>query len=138
MPTTITPTQTNGANVSVIPRNNGEEDSITIDNDNFDDAHDFIIEKRDIPELLIQLQNTGNTNTLSYEVYCSIDPSQTPPVFSLISWELLNGASGDIAQEENDLLVTLIHTIWILVRLKRTTSSLDTTAKIVLTSGRSA
>ncbi len=126
---------TEGPKTNVIARFNGEEDNITIDNDNFADAKDFFIEARNLPEILIQLQNKGNANSMSYQVYGSIDKSETMPPFSLITWALLDNAFGDILKETNDLLRSNISLIWILIRLKRTASSSDTSAKIIASSG---
>jgi len=135
MPTEIVMEFTEGPKQNIISRFNGKEDNVIIDNDNFIDAKDFFIETRNLPELLIQLQNKGDTNSLSYEVYGSIDPVSIVPAFSSTSWALLLDATGDILKEDNDILRTVISTIWIFIRIKRTTSSLDTTAKIVVTSG---
>ena len=135
MPTTITPTGTNGATQNRVPRNNGLESTITIDNDNFDDAHDFLIEKRDIRTLGFQIQNTGSSNGLSFEIYGSIDPASTAPAFALTSWELTNNGSGNITTLNNTIFESTFYYIWILVRLKRQTASLNTTAEILTTSG---
>ena len=84
MPTDIVPTSTNGAATNRLPRFNGEQLTITIDNDNFTDAKDFLIEKRNISELGIQLQNVGSSNGMSFEIYGNIDSSATAPAFALI------------------------------------------------------
>lgn len=136
MPTEIILSFTEGPKPNVISRFNGVEDDIAIDNDVFDDDHDFLIEARNFPELLIQLQNKNNPNSVSYEIYGSIDPASTAPAFSSTSWALLDNATGDISGEDNDILRTVISMIWIFIRLKRTTVSLDTIAKIAVTSGR--
>lgn len=135
MATEIELTFTQGPKPNTITRFNGEEDDVAIDNDSFNDAKDFYIEARNLPEVFIQLQNKGDTNGMSYEVYGSIDKSATLPPFSLITWALLENATGDLVKETNDLLRSNISLIWILIRLKRTTTSLDTTAKIVVGSG---
>ena len=135
MATEIVMTYTEGPKANVISRFNGEEDNITIDNDNFTDAKDFYIEARNLPELLIQIENQGDTNGMSYEVYGSIDKSPTIPAFSLITWALLDNATGDLLKETNDILRSNISLIWILIRLKRTTTALNTTSKIIATSG---
>lgn len=136
MPTEIDMVFTEGPKANSITRFNGIVDDIAIDNDSFNDSHDFLIEKRNLPQLVIQLQNKGNTNSLSYEIYGSIDPSDTAPAFSSTSWELLDNAFGDIIKEDNDVAQAKMIWIWILIRLKRTTTLLDTTAKLVITSGR--
>lgn len=133
--TEIILTFTEGPKLNTITRFNGEEDNIIINNDNFDDANDFYIEARNLPEVFIQLQNKGDTNGMSYEVYGSIDKSGTLPSFSLITWTLLQNATGNLLKETNDLLRSNISLIWILIRLKRTTTLLDTTAKILVGSG---
>lgn len=127
---------TEGPKVNSITRFNGIQDDIAIDNNTFDDAHDFLIEKRNLPQLVIQLQNKGDTNSLSYEIYGSIDPSLSAPAFSLTSWELLDDAVGNIPKEDNDVAQAKMIWIWILIRLKRTTAAQDTIGKLVITSGR--
>ena len=135
MPTTITPIATNGAGQNRVPRRNGLQSSITIDNDNFDDAKDFIIEKRDIRTLGFQIQNTGSSNGLSFEIYGSIDPAGTAPAFALTTWELQVNGSGNIAALNNVIFESTFYHIWILIRLKRQTASNNTTAEILMTSG---
>jgi len=136
MPTTITPVSTNGAQNLVLARKNGEEEPITIDNDAFADGKDFLIEKRDIPSLVLQIQNTGSSNGLAFEIYGSIDPASTAPAFALKSWELTENGSGNLSSLTNKIFETSSYYIWILIRLKRQTASLDTTAEILTTSGR--
>lgn len=135
MPTTITSTATNGAAQSRVPRRNGLESTITINNDNFDDVHDFLIEKRDIRTLGFQIQNTGSSNGLSFEIYGSIDPASTAPAFALTSWELTNNGSGNITALTNTIFESTFYYTWILIRLKRQTASMNTTAEILMTSG---
>jgi len=135
MPTTITPTATNAANQTRVPRNNGSQPTITIDNDNFDDAHDFLIEKRDIRTLAFQIKNIGSSNGLSFEIYGSIDPASTAPAFALKDWELQTNGSGNIAALTNEIFESTSYLVWILVRLKRQTASMDTTSDILTTSG---
>lgn len=136
MPTTITPTPTNGAAQNRVPRRNGLESSITIDNDNFEDAHDFLIEKRDIRTLTFQLENIGATgNGVSFEIYGSIDPASTAPAFALKDWELQNNGSGNIADLTTQIFESTSYLIWILIRLKRQTASMDTTVDLLMTSG---
>jgi len=135
MPSTITPTATNGAAQNRVPRRNGLESTITIDNDNFEDAHDFLIEKRDIRTLGFQIQNDGATNGLSFEIYGSIDPASTAPAFALTTWELQVNGSGNIAALNNVIFESTFYHVWILIRLKRQTASNNTTAEILTTSG---
>lgn len=135
MPTTIELVYTEGPKPNKITRFNGEEDNITIDNNDFDDDNDFLIEKRNLLNLMIQLQNIGSTNSFSYEIYGSIDPSITPPAFDLKTWELANNGSGNISASTNKILDTGFLYVWVLIRMKRLTTSLDTTAKISATGG---
>lgn len=130
MPTDIVPTSTNGADTNRLPRFDGEELAITIDNDSFTDAKDFLIEKRNISELGIQLQNIGATNGLSFEIYGNIDSSSTAPAFALKDWELATNGSGNIAALMTQIFETKFAYIWLLVRLKRQTASMNTTAEI--------
>jgi len=135
MPTDIVPVQVKGAPVFVIPRNNGSQDAIVIDNDNFDDAQDFLIEKRKIQTLGIQIQNPGGANGLSFEIYGSIDPSEVAPAFNNTEWQITNDGTGNIAALNNQLFKTAFYYVWILIRLKRQDAGLSTTAKILTTSG---
>lgn len=135
MPTTITPTPTNGAAQNRVPRRNGLESTITIDNDNFADSKDFLIEKRDIRTLGFQIQNSGSSNGLSFEIYGSIDPASTAPAFALTEWELTVNGSGNIAALNNVIFESTFYFTWILIRLKRQTASNNTTAEILMTSG---
>ena len=130
MVTSIVPTFTNNAQVSVIPRNNGEQLAIAIDNDAFADTKDFLIEKRDIAELGIQINNVGGANGLSFEIYGTIDPASTAPAFSLSIWELANNGSGDITNTNTKIFETKFAYTFLLVRLKRQTAGQDTTAQI--------
>jgi len=136
LPTIITPTQVNGAKKLVLARNNGLEDAIAVDSDSFADDLDFLVDKRSIPALLVQIQNTGATNGLSFEVYGTIDPGTTAPAFTLKDWELVTSGSGNIALTNNKIFDLTLYYTFILIRLKRQSAGLDTTAKIVTTSGR--
>lgn len=135
MPQIIIPTQINGADISAVPRNNGLEDSITIDNDAFADGKDFLIDKSNIQTLAFQIQNTGGTNGLSFEIYGTIDPGSSAPSFNLMDWELLTNGSGNIANTFNKIFNSTFYFTFILIRLKRQTPGDSTTAKILSTSG---
>jgi len=135
MPQTISPSQISGADISAVPRNNGIQTSITINNDNFADAQDFLINKTNIQTLAFQIQNTGDTNGLSFEIYGTIDPGSSAPAFNLMDWELLSTGSGDIANTFNKIFDTLFYLTFVLIRLKRQTAGNSTTAKILSTSG---
>jgi len=130
LPIDIPTTDTNGSETYLICRRNGEQLNITIDNDNFDDAHDFLIEKRNLPELGIQIQNVGTTNGLSYEIYGNIDSATTAPAFALKQWELATNGSGDLAALMTKIFETKFAYVWLLVRLKSQTASNDTTAEL--------
>ncbi len=84
MPTIITPVGTNGADQNRIPRRTGSQLAIAIDNDNFDDAHDFLLDKRNIRTLTFQLQNIGASNGMSFEIYGTLDPSTIAPAFTTL------------------------------------------------------
>lgn len=135
MPTTIAPTEINGADISAVPRNNGLQDAITIDNDAFADGKDFLIDKTDIQTLGFQIQNTGATNGLSFEIYGTIDPGSSAPAFNLKDWELLTNGSGNIANTFNKIFESTFYLTFVLIRLKRQTAGNSTTAKILSTSG---
>jgi len=132
--TTIQPEKTQGANKASIPRNNAIQPGIAIDNDSFDDAHDFLIDKREMQTLNFQIKNKG-TNGLSFEIYGSIDTSTVAPAFDLKDWELQTNGSGNVATLTNKIFESKSYLIWILMRLKRQTASQDTTSDIIITSG---
>lgn len=133
MPTDIETTSTNAAGITLVSRHDGEQTPITVDNDNFDDAHDFLIEKRDIHDLGIQIHNTGATNGLSFEIYGSIVASETAPTFSLENWELTPNGSGNVALSASKIFEAKFVYIWLLVRLKRQSAGASTTADITVT-----
>ena len=135
MPTTIAFTKILGQQKRVIPRNNGITDNITIDNDEYNDAHDFLIDKRNIEKLLMQIQNTGDTNSMSFEIFGTVSPSDPPPAFDVTEWHLLNSGVGSIVKLESELFDSNDPLTWICIRLKRYESNNDTTAKITATSG---
>jgi len=135
MPTEIALVFTEGPKPNRITRFNGSETNITIDNDNFDDAHDFLIDKRQIDTLNFQIQNLGSSNGLSFEIYGSIDPAETAPPFALKQWELQTNGSGDIASLTNKIFESKSYLIRVLIRLKRQTASQDTTSDILVTTG---
>jgi len=132
--TTIQPEKTQGANKASIPRNNAIQADIAINNDSFDDAHDFLIDKREMQTLNFQIKNKG-ANGLSFEIYGSIDTSTIAPAFDLKDWELQTNGSGNIATLTNQIFESKSYLIWVLIRLKRQTASQDTTSDIIITSG---
>jgi len=133
MPTEFGIVETHNASDDKRPRINGEQLNILLDNDAFDDSHDFIMEKRDITELLIQLQNVGISNSLNYEIYGCIDFGSIPPPFSLKQWELVPNSSGTLADTMTKIFQINPAYIWILLRLRRMTTALSTTADITTT-----
>lgn len=135
MPTEIQLVFTEGPKENRITRFNGSEKNIAINNDNFNDAHDFLIDKRQIDTLDFQIKNIGNTNGLSFEIYGSIDPAETAPAFALKDWELQTNGSGNIAALVNQIFEAKSYLIRVLIRLKRQTASLDTTSDILVTTG---
>lgn len=135
MPTEIELVFTEGPKSNRITRFNGAERNITIDNDNFDDAHDFLIDKRQIDTLNFQIKNIGSSNGLSFQIYGSIDSADTAPAFALKDWELQANGSGNITSLVNKIFESKFYLIWVIIRLKRQTTLLDTTSDIVVTTG---
>lgn len=135
MPTEIALVFTEGPKENRITRFNGSKLNIAIDNDNFDDAHDFLIDKRQIDTLDFQIKNIGDTNGLSFEIYGSIDPAIVAPAFALKDWELQNNGSGNIASLSNQIFESQSYLIRILIRLKRQSAGQDTISDILETSG---
>jgi len=135
LPTDITLVPTDGLASGKISRNNGVTAAITVDNAAFEDAHDFLIEARNLEKLVFQIQNTGGSNSLSYEIYGSIDPAVAAPAFSLATWELQVNGAADLANTLSKIFTSASNLIWILVRLKEQTPASDTTALIRTTSG---
>lgn len=136
MPTDIALVGNNGlANDGEISRHQGVTAAITVDNGTFDDDHDFLIDIRNLETFLAQIQNTGVTNPMDFEIYGSIDPATAAPAFALTTWNLLTNGSGEIAQATNDIFTSELNLIWILIRLKEETPDSDTTALIRINSG---
>lgn len=136
MPTDINLVGTDGlAKNGKISRNNGVTAVITVNNGTFDDAHDFLIDIRNLEKFVFQIQNTGGANSLSFEIYGSIDPALVAPAFSLATWELQTNGAGDLANTVNKIFTSSANLLWILIRLKEQTPASDTTALIRTTSG---
>lgn len=135
MPKTIQVTKILGQQKRVMPRAIGNEDSITIDNDVFDDAHDFIIDKRNIEKLLFTIQNSGLVSSLDFEIFSTITPDSTPPPFTLVDWNPLNGGIGSVSKETNETFSSSMVFTWLLIRLKRSQLGNNTIAKIKINSG---
>lgn len=135
MATEIDQTPTNNIQFVKVRRNNGIIDSIAIDNDSFDDDHDFFLDIRDMLNFVMNIQNTGSTNGLSYEIYGSIDPQATQPTFNLINFHRLEEFCGDLTPSTNEMFILSNYFIWIFVRLRRQSATLDTTSKILTTTG---
>jgi len=135
LPTDILITGPAGLATESITRKNGVTSAITVDNGTFDDDHDFLIDIRDLEKLVFQIQNTGGSNSLSYEIYGSIDPAAAAPAFSLATWELQTSGLGDLANTTNKIFTSASNLVWILIRLKEQTPASATTALIRTTSG---
>lgn len=136
MPTTVELSGNNGlANDGEISRHQGVTAAITVDNAAFADGQDFLIDIRNLETFLAQIQNTGDTNDLDFEIYGSIDPATVAPAFALTTWNLLTNGSGTIGEETNEIFTSQLNLIWILIRLKETVGDSATTALIRVDSG---
>ncbi len=72
---------------------------------------------------------------MSFEIYGTLDPSTIAPTFALKDWELQTNGVGDITSLTTQIFESTSYLIFVLIRLKRETTSLDTTVNILTTSG---
>lgn len=111
------------------PFSSGAEFSITIDNDAFDDAHDYIVRNRDFQNVLFILANTGTLNSTDIRIYGTAVLSETPPAFSSVFELLANGVFSIRPQSVKSRDNTIAWS-WILIRAKRTLAGITTTLDI--------
>lgn len=97
--------------------------SVEVNNDAYEDT--CIIDARGCSEVDVQIQNTGSTNGLTYELYGLLEETASPPAFDATKYSLI-GSAANVAALANAFVAITDPYSWILVRVKRQTSTLDT------------
>lgn len=129
------PLETNEtATFSRLRKISGEELSITIDNVNFEDDHDFVISKKNLGEVIFQIINTGPSNALAYEIYTNNANTPTPPAFDF-KWKLFPNGVGRVSEQGEQAFRIRDVWVWLLIRLKRGDTGVNTTGEIRYESG---
>ncbi len=123
----FTTTSLGGSASIVLARDVLEDESITL-TDSFVVKGTFDV--RNYTSLLFYIQNSGGVNDLDYDIYAHGDENNgTAPTFSTNTWFQLKGTT---TIQENAVGVDTLKDryAYIILRMKRTTSAQDTTAKV--------
>ena len=123
----FTTTNFNGSASIVTATDVLEDEAITL-TDSFVVKGTFDV--RNYTKLLFYIQNSGGTNDLDYDIYGHADPNNgTAPTFSTNTWFQLIGTT---TVQENAVKVETLtdRYAYVVLRMKRTTSAQDTTAKV--------
>lgn len=113
-----------------------EDTGIAVDNDNFetneDDAQVFVFDKRNFSRVLMEIFNSGATNSLDYEFSGHPDESDTPPPITepAEKWHVFQTGTGTLLPKKNVAKWIDDNWAWLMIRIKRTSSPNDTTAEI--------
>jgi len=105
----------------------GQNESVLVNSDT--DVDITLIDTRDIRKLLIQIINSGATNSLNYSIYGYAKEVSTAPAFVSSDWNELKPSTTISPLSEKTETLTDSYS-FVLIRMKRATSGLDTTAKI--------
>lgn len=113
-----------------------EDTGIAVDNEDFEtdetDIQVFVFDKRNFAGVMLGIFNSGLTNSLDYEISGHQDETDTPPTITnpAKKWHVFLTGTGTLAPEEE--VPYWIDEIWswIMIRVKRTTTLLDTTVDI--------
>ena len=115
-----------------------ETEGIAVDNNTFStviaDVENIIIDNRNLASLLIHLFNDGGTNSFDYEISGHAKEVDTPPSLSEPNedWHVLPDGTGSIANNASDAVSVTDDWAWIAIRLKRTSSGLDSIANVYI------
>jgi len=132
--------------VSVTPKNSAakrvqvysffQDTDISVDNDDFEtndtDTQVFVFDKRNFSKVLMEVFNSGDTNSLDYEFSGHPDESDTPPPITepAEKWHVFLTGTGTLAPKENVVKFIDDNWAWLMIRIKRTTTVLNTTVDI--------
>lgn len=113
-----------------------QDTNVTVDNDNFEtnntDDQVFVFDKRNFARVLMEIFNSGSSNSLDYEFSGHPDESDTPPTITepAEKWHVFLTGTGTLAPKENVAKWIDDNWAWLMIRVKRTSSPNDTTVEI--------
>jgi len=113
-----------------------EDTAILVDNDNFEtldtDTQVFVFDKRNFSSVLMEIFNSGATNSLDYEFSGHPEESDTPPTITEPpeKWHVFQTGTGTLTPKTNVAKWIDDNWAWIMIRVKRTSSPNDTTVDI--------
>lgn len=107
----------------------GRQLGIMITNPMYGDPNDFSIRAKNFNSLVIQIINRGGA-PVAYEIYGTLDRSETAPPFSEV-YTLLENASGTVADLTSRSFQNNLPWSWVLVRLKQDVTQTNTEVDIL-------
>lgn len=134
--TVVAPTPVNSSAKRLQVYSFFQDTLIAVDNDAFEtgdtDTQVFVFDKRNFARVLMQIFNSGDTNSLDYEFSGHPDESDTPPTITepAEKWHVFLTGTGTLAPKENVAKWIDDNWAWLMIRIKRTTTALDTTVDI--------